>query len=99
MIGSQIKLEQSELTNRQTDVSIPYTRTVENNVTLIIPAGYSVESLQDLKYTVDNESGSFISTATVKDDQLLINTKKFDKKSSDKKRIEDKLRDLSGAGL
>lgn len=87
MIGSQIKLEQSELTNRQTDIWVPYARTIENNVSLTIPAGYSVEGLQDLNYSVDNESGAFISTATIKDDQLLINTKKMYKKSFDKKEL------------
>jgi hypothetical protein len=87
MIGSQIKLEQRELTNRQTDIWIPYARTIENNITLAIPAGYTVEGLQDLNFTVDNESGSFITTATIKDDQLVINTKKLYKKNFDKKEL------------
>ena len=87
MIGSQIKLEQRELTNRQTDVWVPYARTIENSITLAIPAGYTVEGLQDLTYTVDNESGSFISTAGVQDDKLVINTKKVYKKNFDKKEL------------
>ncbi len=87
LIGSQIKLEQAELTKRQTDVWVPFARTIENNITLAIPAGYTVEGLQDLNYTVDNESGAFTSAAEVKDNQLLITTKKLYKKSFDKKEL------------
>jgi hypothetical protein len=51
MIGSQIKLEQSELTLRQTDVWVPYARTIENNISMAIPAGYSLEGFQDLTFS------------------------------------------------
>jgi hypothetical protein len=87
MLGAQIKLEQAELTNRQTDIWVPYARTIENNISLAIPAGYMVEGVQDLNFSADNESGAFISTAEVKDDQLLIRTKKIYKKSFDKKEL------------
>lgn len=87
MIGAQIKLEQSELTNRQTDVWVPYARTIENNIALAVPAGYTVEGLQDLNYSVGNESGAFVSTAELKDNELLISTKKIYKKSYDKKEV------------
>jgi hypothetical protein len=87
MLGAQIKLEQAELSNRQTDIWVPYARTIENNISLAIPAGYSVEGVQDLNFSADNESGAFVSTAEVKDDQLLIRTKKIYKKSFDKKEL------------
>lgn len=87
MVGPQIKLEESELKVRQTDVWVPYARTIENNVSLAIPAGYTVEGVQDLNLSVDNESGAFISTAAVKDDKLVINTKKLYKRSFDKKEV------------
>ena len=85
IIGDQIKLEPAELTNRQTDIWMPYARTIENNITLTIPSGYLVEGLQELNINVDNESGAFISTAKVEDDKLVINTKKLYKKSFDRK--------------
>ncbi len=87
MIGPQIKLEETELKGRLTDIWVPYARTIENNVSLTIPAGYTVDGLQDLNQSVDNESGSFVSTASVKDDKLIVNTKKIYKKSSDKKEV------------
>jgi hypothetical protein len=85
--GSQIKLEPSELAARQTDIWINYARTFENNISLTIPAGYTVDGLQELNYNIDNESGAFISTASVDGDKLVINTKKIYKKSFDKKEL------------
>jgi hypothetical protein len=85
LIGDQIKLEQSELAGRQVDIWLPHARTIENNITIAIPAGYTVEGLQDLNINVDNESGAFISSAKVDNDKVIINTKKLYKKNFDKK--------------
>ena len=92
LIGDQIKLQQSELTGRQVDIWIPHARTIENNITVSIPSGYSVDGLLDLNMNIDNESGSFISSTNVvpKDspggnDKLIITSKKIYKKNFDKK--------------
>jgi len=85
LIGDQLKLEQSELAGRQVDIWIPHARTIENNITVNIPAGYTVDGLQELTMNVDNESGGFISAAKVEGDKLLITTKKMYKKNFDKK--------------
>jgi hypothetical protein len=85
LIGDQIKLEQSELAARQVDIWLPHARTIENNITVAIPAGYSIEGLQELNVNVDNESGGFVSSAKVDNDKLIINTKKVYKKNFDKK--------------
>lgn len=85
LIGDQIKLEQSELAGRQVDIWLPNARTIENNITVNIPAGYTVDGLQDLNMNIDNESGAFISTAKVDGDKLIITTKKLYKKNFDKK--------------
>ena len=85
LIGGQIKLEQSELESRKTDIWLPNARTIENNITLKIPDGYTVEGLDDLNMSVDNESGSFVSTAKVEGDQLIVTTRKLYKKNFDKK--------------
>jgi len=84
MIGDQIKLEPSEMT-RQTDIWVPYARTLENTILLNLPKDYTVDGIQELNTSVDNESGSFISTARVEGNQLIITTKKLYKKSFDKK--------------
>ncbi len=87
LIGGQIKLEQTELTTRQSDIWLPFARTIENNITINIPAGYTVDGLQDLKFSVDNESGSFVADNKVENDKLVITTKKLYKKNFDKKEM------------
>ncbi len=85
LIGDQIKLDSNEMKTRQTDIWIPHARVLENSITLNIPKEYTVEGLQELNMSADNESGSFISTAKVENDQLIITTRKVYKKSFDKK--------------
>jgi hypothetical protein len=87
LVGGQIKLEQTELTTRQSDIWLPFARTIENNITINIPAGYTVDGLQDLKFSVDNESGSFITDSKVENDKLIITAKKIYKKNFDKKEM------------
>ena len=52
-----------------------------------IPTGYAVDALQKLNINIDNESGSFITTAKVDDDKLVITTGKLYNKSFDKKEL------------
>lgn len=85
LIGSQIKLEQNELKERKTDIWLANARTIENNITVNVPAGYSVEGLEEFNMTVDNESGAFISTAKLEGEKLLITTRKVYKKNFDRK--------------
>jgi hypothetical protein len=85
LIGDQIKLEEKELQTRQTDIWLTNARTIENNIFIAIPAGYSVEGAQDLNMSVDNESGSFISTTKTEGDKLIVSTRKLYKKNFDKK--------------
>lgn len=85
LIGSQIKLEQNELQNRQTDIWLSNARTIENNITINIPAGYTVDGLEELNMSVDNESGAFTSSAKIEGDKLLIASRKIYKKNFDKK--------------
>jgi hypothetical protein len=85
MIGDQIKLDSAEMKTRETDIWVPHARTLENKITVNIPKDYTVDGLQDLNTSVENESGAFITTAKVEGDQLIITTKKMYKKSFDKK--------------
>lgn len=87
LLGDQIKLDQSELDKRENDIWIPNARTIENNITINIPAGYTIEGFQELNASVDNESGAFISTAKIDGDKLIISTRKLYKKNFDKKEL------------
>ncbi|MFL5787632.1 MAG: hypothetical protein ACJ748_06240 [Flavisolibacter sp.] len=85
LIGGQIKLEPTEITTRQTNIWIPYARKIENTITVTLPDGYSVDGLQDLTNNIDNESGTFISTARLEGNVLTITTQKQYKKNFDQK--------------
>ena len=85
LMGGQIKLEPEEMKQRLTDIWIPAARVIENSITVNIPAGYTVEGLQDLIVNVDNPSGSFSSNAKLTDNTLLITTRKVYKNNYDKK--------------
>ena len=85
LIGDQIKLDANELQDRKVDIWIPHARTIENNIGINLPAGYTVDGLQELNVNIDNESGSFISSAKIDNDKLFISTKKVYKKCFDKK--------------
>jgi len=85
LIGGQIKLEPTELKQRQTDIWLPSARTIENVITINIPAGYTVDGLQDLNMNIDNPSGTFISNASLTDNKVIITTKKVYKNNFDKK--------------
>ncbi len=87
LIGDQIKLDQKELEGRQSDIWLASARTIENSITITIPAGYTVEGLQELNMSVDNESGAFISTAKTEGDKLILTTNKLYKKNFDKKEL------------
>lgn len=87
LIGGQIKLEQTEIAERKADIWLPYARTIQNNITVELPAGYTADGLQDLNINVDNESGSFVSTAKLEGDKILITTTKLYKKNFDKKEL------------
>ena len=85
LIGGQIKLEPHEMNARHTDIWIPSARVIENNILINIPAGYTVDGLQDLNMNIDNGSGSFVSTATATETTLMITTRKVYKNNFDKK--------------
>jgi hypothetical protein len=87
LIGDQIKLEQTELAGRKIDIWLPFARTIENNITINIPNGYTIDGFQDLNMNIDNESGAFISLAKIDGSKLMITTKKLYKKNFDKKEL------------
>ena len=85
LMGDQVKLTPEELKGRQLDIWIPFAKTFENNFTVTIPAGYTVEGLEDLNVNVDNASGAFSSVAKIDNNNLVISTRKVYKNNYDKK--------------
>lgn len=74
LIGGHINQEPGEMKERQTDIYIPGAREIENSITVNIPAGFTINDLQELNMNINNSSGNFISKATITDNSLLITT-------------------------
>jgi hypothetical protein len=87
LIGDQVKLEDKELKTRDNDIWISYAKTYTNNIIISLPKGYTAEGLQDLNYKIDNESGSFISSAKIEGNKIIVATEKIYKKDFDKKEM------------
>jgi len=75
LIGGQIDLTAKERL-RTENIYLPYPRSFNYEIRMVIPEGYSVAGLEKLNVSVDNETGAFISTAEVVDHSLVINTSK-----------------------
>ncbi|MEO6167133.1 MAG: hypothetical protein ABIO46_11040 [Chitinophagales bacterium] len=56
--------------------SLPLPRTLTYQVTIDLPAGYKAEGLEALNNNVYNLTGSFVSTAKVDGQKLIINVAK-----------------------
>lgn len=81
LMGSQLQIRKEERT-RNFDIDVRYPRKLRWQINLTIPEGYAVEGLEGLKSNVDNEAGSFISTATVNGNVLTLDIQKIYKQKN-----------------
>lgn len=84
LIGDQVKIEEKDM-KRESDVYLPFAKSLTNEITIELPAGYTVENINDLNFNVDNAYGKFKSTATLSGNKLVIKTEKSYKQSHVKK--------------
>ncbi len=75
VIGGQLVIKDEDR-KRTIDIYGPFARTFEYQIQVDIPAGYSVEGVEALNKSVENDCGSFKSTATVQGDKLTVTTVK-----------------------
>jgi len=75
LIGGQLQLK-PEQRKRDVDVYMPFARSFNYDIELIIPAGYQLEGVEQLNQQVDNDCGSFIVTASTAQNKLTLNVKK-----------------------
>ena len=71
LVSTQLQIKGDERT-RQYDIDVRYARQIKWTINFAIPAGYNVYGLEDLQNKIDNETGSFISTASVQAGKLVI---------------------------
>lgn len=77
LIDSQVDISEKER-KRENNIYFTFPRKFEYNLVLSIPSGYSVSGLDKLNKNIENETGSFISSAEIKGDKLIIHaTKKY----------------------
>lgn len=75
-LTSQIEIDKKEM-ERKNNIYMNFPRSFENEITFIIPEGYSVSGLEKLNKKVENETGGFTSNAEIKGNQLIIKTFKY----------------------
>jgi hypothetical protein len=75
VLNSPLKLKPSQR-KRTVDVYMSCARTLDCSIAFAIPAGFSVQGVDKLNKTVDNECGSVITTAQVQGNQLLVHFKR-----------------------
>jgi hypothetical protein len=75
-LTSQIEIDKKEM-ERKNNIYMNFPRSFENEITFIIPEGYSVSGLEKLNKKVENETGGFTSNAEIKGNQLIIKSFKY----------------------
>ncbi|WP_395066366.1 hypothetical protein [Flavobacterium sp.] len=76
LITSQVEIDKKEK-ERKNNVYMVYPRAFENEIRVAIPAGYSVAGLDKLNKKVENETGGFVSSASIEGTNLVIKTNKY----------------------
>jgi hypothetical protein len=81
LMGGQLQIRKDERA-RNFDIDVRYPRKLRWQINLTIPEGYTVEGFEGLTTNVDNETGSFISTAVLNGNTLTIDVQKIYKQKN-----------------
>lgn len=81
LMGGQLQIRKDERT-RNFDIDVRHPRQLKWQINMTIPAGYAVEGVEELKTNVDNETGSFITSAKVENNTLTIDIQKIYKQKN-----------------
>ncbi len=75
LVGSQLQIKGDERV-RNNDIDVTYPRQLNWTINFTIPKGYTIDGLENLNMQVDNEAGTFTSSAAVSSGILSIKVKK-----------------------
>lgn len=75
-LTAQVEINDKEK-ERKNNVYQNFPRSFENEIIFNIPEGYTVSGIEKLNKKVENTTGGFISTAEIKNNQLIIKTYKY----------------------
>lgn len=84
LMGGQLHINEDDRL-REFDADLRYPRKLRWQINFTIPTGYTVDGLKELTNNIDTEAGSFISSATVKDNVLTLDIQKIYKTSQVKR--------------
>jgi hypothetical protein len=76
LVGKQPRITREERT-RTLPIDVSYPRTLLYTISFKIPDGYTVKGLSNITMTVNNECGSFTSTAAINDGVLRLDVRKL----------------------
>jgi hypothetical protein len=75
ILTDQIDIDKKEK-ERKNNVYMSFPRSFDNEIIFEIPAGYTAMGIEKLNKKVENETGKFVSTASISGNQLTIKTVK-----------------------
>jgi hypothetical protein len=81
LMGGQLQIRKDERT-RNFDIDVRHPRQLKWQINMTIPAGYALEGVEELKTNIDNETGSFITSAKVENNTLTIDIQKIYKQKN-----------------
>jgi hypothetical protein len=90
LVGSQLQIKKDER-NRKYDMNVGYAKTYNWTINFKVPDGYTVDGLKEFATSVDNEVGSYSSTAELDGNNVILKIKKVYKKTNISK---DKWKDM-----
>ncbi len=76
LIGQQVELDEEEEI-RLNNIYMSFPRSLNETINISIPEGYTVSGIDKLNVNVTNETGGFISEASINDSVLKISTYKY----------------------
>lgn len=98
LIGKVSKIGAEEKT-RQTNIYMPGARSLNYNIIVDVPIGYSVSGINDLNYNTTNNIGSFNVVSKVVGQKLIVDVKRvYSKAFVDKKDWNDLANLIDAAG-
>jgi hypothetical protein len=75
MITAQVEIDKKEK-DRKNNVYLAFPRTFENEITFEIPTGYAVSGIEKFNKSIVNETGEFVSKATISGNKVVVKTSK-----------------------
>jgi hypothetical protein len=76
LTGSQLQIRK-EQRNRKIDMDVRFPKTFVWNIRFKIPPGYTAEGLTELNQKIDNETGTFSTTAQEENGVVVVNIQKI----------------------